>query len=40
MFQGNGFQSNGFQIGSLASAIADAAVAIYQFFRGRGRGRR
>lgn len=39
MFQGNGFQSNGFQIGSIIAAATSAAVAVYQFFRNR-RGRR
>lgn len=40
MFQGNSFQSNAFQIGSLLDAAGAAASAIYQFFRSRRRGRR
>jgi hypothetical protein len=39
MFQGNGFQSNAFQIGSVLDAIGAAAAVIYQFFRNRRRRR-
>ena len=33
MFQGNGFQSNGFQIGSIMSAVGAVVTEVLTLFR-------